>query len=284
MLFRSAVSPALADVAPGGSVEVAVTIAVPADATTGGWYASIGIATGRPDGAADATAIRGRIVVPVWLAVTGDGPVTRVPVVERFAAVIEPDGRLGFRALIRDDGDTHLFATAHVTVGTAEQPAAATWDAVSHGVLPGQSVVFANRETLPVWTTGELAASLVVAPSDAGEATDFVPVGASTAFVPDGSLDVTDLGACENLDRGPTMRASLAATGSIGVVPAVRFDVFDVPWPYPRTNRRAYGADGPTVTSAAPLAVERAVTPHWSSRWPDLWVSAPAATSAIHSA
>ena len=145
-----------------------------------------------------------------------------------FAAVIEPDGRLGFRALIRDDGDTHLFATAHVTVGTAEQPASATWDAVSHGVLPGQSVVFANRETLPVWTTGELAASLVVAPSDAGEATDFVPVGASTAFVPDGSLDVTDLGACENLDRGPTMRASLAATGSIGVVPAVRFDVFDV--------------------------------------------------------
>lgn len=219
--------PAQALVKPGEEADVAVNLTVPADAGSGGWYAAVSITTGDPASDGSSTSISGRILVPVWIAVSGAEPITRLPVIERFAAVLEADGRLGYRALVHNDGNTHAFALATVSVGADGQPATATWDPVDHGILPAMTASFASGSSLPVWTTDPLVATLVLVPSESGEVDDFAPLTATTTFTADGGLAIDALAGCENLDRGPTLSADLGATGTIGIAPSVTLTVID---------------------------------------------------------
>jgi len=122
-----------------------VTVDVPADLASGGYYAVVTITTtARPVEDGD-VAVAGEVGVPLLITVDGESEVTLRPVVERFAAVLEPDGRTGFRAEVRNDGNTHA-----VLRGTLESDddAAPIEDAAFRGptlLLPGATVVLEGR-------------------------------------------------------------------------------------------------------------------------------------------
>ena len=145
----SAVTPGRLALEPGADVTATYAIDIPADAPSGGRFAAVTFTT-VPPGAADATSVAGQIVVPVFLTVDGQGDLDRTTTLERMAVFLEPDGRLGVRAEVRNDGNVHVpFAG---TVGfTAQDPALeASVDLVPGRVLPGVTRTYQGGSTLPL--------------------------------------------------------------------------------------------------------------------------------------
>lgn len=222
-----AVAPAAADVAPGDAAVFTVTIAVPEGLASGGRYATLLLET-RPEAVdGNTTELAGRIEVPVWIAVRGDGEITRIPVLERFAAVLERDGRLGVRALLRNDGNSHFFADARIALGAPDGDAVAELTLPSRGILPGTSRLLAPETTLPLWTDGPILARAEIGPSRESDRDDFVPFLVEAEFSPVPRLALAPAAICENLTGGPTVTAALRNEGTIGLLPDVGYTIAD---------------------------------------------------------
>ncbi len=223
----SRVTPDRLHLEPGERAVVTYILDIPDEIASGGRYAAVAVATD-PGTPGTGPTMAARIVVPVFLTVHGEGDLDRSTALERSALFLEPDGRLGFRAQVRNDGNVHVPIAGSVTV-TARDPAAdATLDLVSGRVLPGRTRVYAADATLPLplggtydltvrLGTGDEDGAMVGDPTHAVDATvDATPV-----------LTVESASVCENLDRGPLLQATLRNGGAIGIVPAVTFQILD---------------------------------------------------------
>lgn len=224
----SAVTPGRLALEPGADVTATYAIDIPADAPSGGRFAAVTFTT-VPPGAADATSVAGQIVVPVFLTVDGQGDLDRTTTLERMAVFLEPDGRLGVRAEVRNDGNVHVpFAG---TVGfTAQDPALeASVDLVPGRVLPGVTRTYQGGSTLPLPLATTYDVTLRMGTPDADDRMIGEPVHDRT-FTIDATpaLELSAATICENLDRGPSMAAELANPGTLGVTPTVTFAVLDV--------------------------------------------------------
>ena len=223
----TSVEPSRQVMEPGAQVTFRVRIAVPRQIPSGGRYAAITLTTSRRDAGGNSTEILGSIEVPIWLAIRGEGPLTRIPVLERFAPVLEPDGRLGARAVVRNDGNSHLFIAAALALGEPGQDPVARLTLPERGILPGARRTIVAETTLPFWGPDEIAVAARFRSSSAGDRDDFAPFAAELDFSPLPEVALGTVGVCERLDGGPRLTADLVNTGGIGVVPQVAFHVRD---------------------------------------------------------
>jgi hypothetical protein len=195
---------------------VKVSISIPDDATPAGRYASVAITTGAPDSEGGSTSVSGRLVVPFLITVEGD--LERNAEIERFAAVMELDGRLGFRTEVSNDGNIHWQSGGMAIVNKGDGSDYGTLEFEQNRIYPQSSATLATTSTLPMEPGGEYTATaeLNYGVED--------PVTAETEFIFTASLTVNG-SACENLDRGPTMAANLVNDGDLGVITSVNMTV-----------------------------------------------------------
>ncbi|MGH2559700.1 MAG: hypothetical protein ACRDJH_11590 [Thermomicrobiales bacterium] len=218
---RSAVAwltaaPASFRLEPGESRAVEVAIEVPGGLTSGGRYAQVSFTTGGGAVEGSGAAVAGKVGVAFLVVVEGDGEIERAVALERFAPTLEPDGRVGFRALVRNDGNVHARPTGAVAIsdgtgepfGSLEMPQGGT-------LLPDDSLLMAARGSLPLDPAARYTARAVV------EYGEEEPITAEVAFAPVAALTIPTLSVCENLDRGPTLTLGLRNEGELGLLPRV---------------------------------------------------------------
>jgi hypothetical protein len=217
------VAPTGFDLAPGQHQTVDVTISVPADAASGGRYAMVTLATGAPgaDANGPAVAVSGRLGVAFLLTVKGRGKLKRAAEIERFAPFLDSDGRIGFRARLRNTGNIHLTPQGSIAVMDAGGERYGALDLpTTLSVLPDGELDMRALGSLPMPPGEQFTASTAI---DYGAKK---PLKATAAFdVGPPAVALTNLAVCENLDRGPTLSARLTDGGPIGVEPRVRFVV-----------------------------------------------------------
>jgi len=204
---------------------IAVEIEVPEDSASGGRYARITITTSADaaDPGDNAAAIAGQVGVGVLLTVEGDGELIRAAEVTKFAPVLEADGRIGFRALVRNTGNVHLLPRGTIEVREPGNAAFGTLElkeTTPH--LPGATVLLASHGSLPLPPDTPYDARLAVtyAHGDEQQHTE-----AAASFRVDAALALAAATLCENLDRGPTMRVGLQNEGTVGLESLVSFTV-----------------------------------------------------------
>ena len=222
----STVTPERLLLEPGDRRSALYTVDIPDDAVSGGRYAQIAFTT-VPPGTDGTTAVAGRILVPVLLTVEGEGDLVRSPVLDRAALFLEPDGRLGGRVAVRNDGNVHVPLTGSIELSSAD-PELDTHLGIAMGrVLPGTTRTYNGDATVdwPLAQTYDVEVAMGL-PDDTGAMGD--PVFRE-AFQVDATpmLEVAAATVCENVDRGPTLTATLVNGGGLGIVPTVGFEVFD---------------------------------------------------------
>ena len=97
----------------GGEGEITVTVAIQAPAgiqASGGRYAALVFDAQSVDPLQDVGATTARTDVPIIVNVEATGLLSRLAEVEWFVPVLEPDGRLSFRARLVNTGNVHLVA------------------------------------------------------------------------------------------------------------------------------------------------------------------------------
>lgn len=211
-------------VEPGDSETVTLEIAIPEPLLSGGYYARVAITTMAEDAAANTATIAGQLLVGVMVTVEGDGEIVHSGRIERFAPVLEMDGRIGFRMQIVNQGNVHLIAPSGSVeimkpdaspVGSLEFPEATP-------LLPDTSTVLTAQGSLPLTAgaTYRSAATFTYQGShqDSGSAIEI-------EFVSTPELTVAAPSACENLDRGPTLSVELTNVGDLGLQPVVTLAV-----------------------------------------------------------
>lgn len=209
------VSPAEIKVEPAAEQEIAVAVTVPDASASGGRYAKVVITTEAGEPGENAAAIAGQLGVGVLVTVDGEGELIRAAEVAKFAPVLEADGRVGFRALVRNSGNVHLVPRGEIHVAEPGEAAAGKLDlkeTTPH--LPGATVVRASHGSLPLAPGTPYDATLDVVYLDGEEERH---AEAATTFTVDPSLTLTNASLCENLDRGPTLRVGLLNEGTIGL-------------------------------------------------------------------
>ena len=222
----SSVTPGRLLLEPGDRRSSLYTVDIPDDAASGGRYAQISFTT-VPPGADGTASVAGRILVPVLLTVHGEADLVRSPVLDRAALFLEQDGRLGGRVAVHNDGNVHVPLTGSFELSELDSDVKARLGIPMGRVLPGITRTY-NGDAMVDWPLGttydvEVAMGL---PDDTGAMGD--PVFRQ-AFQAD-ATPVFELGpatVCENIDRGPTVTATLVNGGSLGIVPTVGFEVFD---------------------------------------------------------
>lgn len=55
----------------------------------------------------------------ILIEVEGEGDLIRTAAIERFAPVLESDGRVGFRALVKSTGNTYVVAKGTIEIDQA---------------------------------------------------------------------------------------------------------------------------------------------------------------------
>jgi hypothetical protein len=203
---------------PGQSAVITVTIKVPEDQPSGARYAGVAITIGGGDAEGTTAAISGRLLVPLLMIVEGEGGIERTAEVERFAPVLELDGRLGFRALVRGTGNVHVSASGLAIVTLEDGADYGTLDFVQTRVYPGRAALLSTTTTLPVQAGTAFNASAEV---EYG-ADDPATADTAFAFTPDLAVSGS---VCENLDRGPTITTELINDGTLGVVTTLQLAV-----------------------------------------------------------
>ena len=226
-LAWSAVTPGRLEIDAGDDVTATFAIEIPADAPTGGRFAAITFTT-VPPGATDTTSVAGQIAVPVFLTVDGQGGVDRTTSLERMAAFLEPDGRLGVRAEVRNDGNVHVPFAGTVELTAHDRTLEANVDLVAGRVLPGVTRTYQGSSTLPLPLAMTYDVTLRMGTSDEGDEMIGDAVHERTITMDaTPALELSVLTICENLDQGPSIAAELVNPGSLGVVPTVTFAVLD---------------------------------------------------------
>jgi len=206
---------------PGEQRTVTVRIAIPRGLPSGGRYAMVTVTTGGQTTAGQAgTAIAGKLGVPFLIAVDGKGELTREVSVDHFAPVLEPDGRVGFLALLRNEGNLHVVAEGAIEVSRSDgSPLGRLELPQTMAILPGRDQLLSAYGSLPLAADATFAATATI------EYGAEQPATAEVAFGMRPALDIVALGVCENLDRGPTLRLTLRNEGDLGLLPQARLMV-----------------------------------------------------------
>lgn len=209
------VEPSGFDLGPGETRAVRVVVDPPADLASGGAYAVVTLTTGARavDGAG--TAVAGQVGVPILITVDGTGdPLVRAEV-ERFAAVLEPDGRVGFRAEVRNTGNTHVVLRGETVLTEADGTAVERGTlGTSTVVLPGDRTVVEGAAPLLLESGRRYRAT---AELDFGGAGPLVGQTEFTTQAP--RVEMRGLELCERADGGLQLGFLLDNPGSLGVVP-----------------------------------------------------------------
>jgi hypothetical protein len=196
---------------PGGSATVSVTVAFPEDQPSGARYAGLSIKTVAGDAASGQSGVTGGIVVAFLMTVEGEGELERSGEINRFAAVLEMDGRLGFRAELSDTGNIHWDANGMAFVKKEDGSDYGSLEFQPARAFPQGVAVSATSSTLPVEAGASFTAS---AEFDYG-ADDPLTAETEFTFTPDFAVDGS---ICENLDRGPTITTELINNGDLGIM------------------------------------------------------------------
>jgi hypothetical protein len=189
---------------------------VPDDLQTGGYYAYVTVTGGQEGDAtgANTAAIQGQLAVPFLITVNGDGELDRAVAIDRFAPVLQPDGRIGFAAAIRNTGNIHSSPTGSVTVTLENGEAYGSLDFVqSTPLLPGAERLLTTQGTLPVQDGASYMATIEIGGTNIESAT----LDAAFTMDPPAVL-LGGLTICENLDRGPSVTATVENPSTLGVM------------------------------------------------------------------
>lgn len=200
----------------GESRAVEVAIEVPGGLAAGGRYAQVSFTTGGGTVEGSGAAVAGKVGVAFLVVVEGDGEIERAVALERFAPTLEPDGRVGFRALLRNEGNVHARPVGAVAIGDEAGDPFGSLELPPGGtLLPDDSLLMAARGSLPLDRAARYTARAVV---EYGEGE---PLTAEVAFVPVAALTIPMLSVCENLNRGPSFTLGLRNDGELGLLPRV---------------------------------------------------------------
>jgi hypothetical protein len=216
------VSPASFRLGPKKKRKITVSIDVPDNLESGGYYAAVAITTGASNGNAAGPAVAAQVRVPFLFTVQGADDLTQRAVIERFAPVLEVDGRIGFRALVRSTGNVHIQTQGNVELTDTRGHRYASLDfPISGRILPDSAELLAALGSIPVETGQTYDATATLSYGDAS--TPLTAITEFTASPPTVSLD--GLGVCENLDRGPTLSVGVHDGGQLGVLPTVELQI-----------------------------------------------------------
>jgi hypothetical protein len=229
------VEPTSLRLAPDEDQEVTVAIAVPDDLEAGGRYAAVSFTTGASAAGGTGAAMAGKIGIPFFVAVDGEGGLTRRAELERFAPVLTHDGRVAFAALLVNSGNLHLRPAGAIEILNADGSPLGRLDfQQTTAILPGTRELLVSQGSVPLppGPTYRAVAKL--------EYGDGESLAADVEFRPEPLLSLSAASVCENLDRGPTVRLGLRNDGGLGLQPRVQIGV--------------WGATGNPIGSGLPTA------------------------------
>lgn len=208
-----------------GTAELVIGLTVPGDATSGGHYGNVRLTTVAAPGS-EGAALAGEIVVPALFTVTeGDGELDRAVSVSRFAPFLEPDGRIGFRTELRNEGNIHVQPSGIVSIAGPDGEVLSTLDVQQPTpVMPGQTRELRAYGTLPLGVGDEYTATMTLVTGE-----DRLPLAdAEVSFsLDDLAVPPLSLSICENLDGGPTVSVGASNSSPIGVSPNIQLSVLD---------------------------------------------------------
>lgn len=218
------VEPATFTLDAGESREAMVQIEVPDDLDAGGRYALVTFASG--GGATNegsGASVAAKLGAAILLVVDGEGDLTESAQLAGFGPVLEPDGRVGFRALLSNNGNVHLRPSGSIEIlGANSVPYGSLEIPEERTVLPGNEALLSALGSLPVDENATYTASAEIHYGEDSALTEEV------SFSPTIDLGVVSVRVCENLDRGPTLTATLENDGGLGLVPNTRFVIRSV--------------------------------------------------------
>jgi len=220
------VEPASFELGPGAEQIVDVSITVPEGVPAGGRYALVTFTTGATEAATDeggsGIGVAGSVGAVFLFAIDGEGELNRHASLERFAPILEPDGRIGFRAEVVNDGNLYLQSTGAVVVtDAAGRDAGALEFPPTTAQLQGETTVLTSFGSLPLQPDETYQAEVVLDYNGAE------PMTTTLEFTPTITLAVTETAICENLDRGPTLTVSLHNDGTLGLFPPIQAEIAD---------------------------------------------------------
>jgi hypothetical protein len=216
------VEPASLELEPGQEADVQFTVDVPDDAETGGRYARLVFATRTPGVETEGAGVGlvGRIAVNLLMTIEGDDDLVYSTELERFAPVLEADGRVGFRTLLSNTGNIHVETTGGVELETGSGESYGRLEFQPSGAfIPGSERQLVTQGTIPLEEGEEYAASVSV---DYGQDE---PLEDEVEFVMGAEVTLGTPTVCENLDRGPTLTLPATVAGGVGVAPVVQFSI-----------------------------------------------------------
>ena len=217
------VHPSVIPLDPGASAQAAVEIAIPEEIQSGGRYASI-VFTIQPAGAAEEEMpLSGRVIVPVVMTIDGTGPLTAHPIVEHFAPILGPDGRVGFSAQVADDGNVHTQIGGVVRVDDLETSTSQSLTVSPTGILPGSTRLVSTADTLTLAADHRYAASVTFAAADGKQ--EFDPIDQHVDFGLEPRLSIASASVCSDPTAGLALATVIKNEADIGVEPGVHFEV-----------------------------------------------------------
>lgn len=227
LLDWSTVGPQHLTIAPGEAGIIDFSLALPDDAPAGGRYAAITVTT-VPESGENTAAVAGQVVVPVFVTIRGDGDLNAASELGRSALFLEADGRLGARVEVTATGNVHVPFVGEVTVTDDEHAVDASLAIDAGRVLPGTTRTYATATTLPLPLDRTYHVSIAMGTPDDAERMTGDPVHTADLTVEaTAGLALDGSSICETLDGGPQVATSLHSAGSLGLTPAVSFQVFD---------------------------------------------------------
>ena len=209
-------------IAPGDGASLRVQITIPDDVESGGYYARVTLTSATDEAADNVTAVAGQLAVGFMITVDGRGEIEQSAAIGRFAAVLEQDGRIGFRVELINNGNVHLINPSGIIEVVDDAGASYGNLPIPETIplLPGNTSVMSTQGSLPMTAGAAYRAEAGI--SYSGLET---PLTASTDFMIEPLLEAGNITICENLDRGPTLTVELANSGTIGLQPVVFMQV-----------------------------------------------------------
>jgi hypothetical protein len=209
---------------PGNEQTIRVAVTIPSALASGGRYAAVIFTSGEGKISGSGATLRGQITVPFLIAVDGEGDLDRAASIEQFAPILERDGRIGFQALIRNDGNLHFVSQGSVRIGEAgDEPFGALDFPASTPLLPSEQSLITAQGSLPLEDGKRYAASTAIS----FEGDDPVQASAEFTVQLDRVMSLGSASVCENLDRGPSLAITLQNGGDLGIRPVVQLEVRD---------------------------------------------------------
>jgi hypothetical protein len=232
----STVSPQRTTLQAGANAQVTYEVRIPDDAASGGRYALVSISTVPVDAPAGASAMAGRIEVPVFLTVEGREDLMRQPVtITRAAMFLALDGTIDVRVDVANGGNVHVPLVGEVEVTAVDQSPAPSPSAspsplpIPMGrVLPGTTRTYAatGQLSLPLDKPYDVTARVGPPADDDPNRMADVIQRFSAQVSPSVAVSIPSLTMCAGPD-GLEVTAQMANEGTLGVDVAATFDVRD---------------------------------------------------------